>query len=68
MEERPFSYSSLCLAGNYVSPCSPVHAGFEKFCIPMGCRRKTEFSRSTAVCMCIGAPNPPLEQRKMQDA
>jgi len=34
----------------------------------MGYRKKTEFSRSKAVCMYIGAPNHPVEQRKMQDA
>jgi hypothetical protein len=50
---------AACLAGKYVSRSLAVHAGFEKFCIPRGNRRKREFRHARGVIRSNGAPAEP---------
>jgi hypothetical protein len=47
------------LAGKYVSLSWAVHAGFEKFCIPMNDRWKKEFRNADAVFKGNGASVQP---------
>jgi hypothetical protein len=47
------------MPGKYVSPSSAVHAGFEKFCIPMGVHGKKEFSQAAAVFSYSSTASPP---------